>query len=272
MKAMGIPLIGASLPMRSMVVNGVARDVADMRNPSRNPTPLGLRERFENAVEYDELRMMCLDEAINMFKVGKPRTEKQRLSLLKDQGDILKSFSNRNQLSVVVSGAYDFLDLANASAQLARRSLIVHFRRYTATEADMMAFTRAVFSLIGRLPKQFHCLDPKELVKELFFVSLGCIGIVKSLLCTALSCALYSNVLLTADLLRTVYYPRETLLKMKAEAETGEALVKALTEAEAMHWLPKVGQNAEPAKPNGMRALKPGETRPDYRAGAAESW
>jgi hypothetical protein len=53
-----------------------------------------------------------------------------------DQLDSIKSLASSTEIPIVLIGTYELLALRNLSAQLSRRSVDVHFRRYRAEHSD----------------------------------------------------------------------------------------------------------------------------------------
>jgi len=111
-----------------------------------------LKLRFKSELISREVEVLCIDEAINLFKTGKRRTEKERQEVLKDQADKLKTFTNKTPASIILSGAFDFFELTCCSAQIARRSLIVVMEPYTMAPQSLAGFGTALVGLIAHLP------------------------------------------------------------------------------------------------------------------------
>jgi hypothetical protein len=147
------------------------------------PTTDALREAVEQAVRLRQPRAMCIDEAHHLAKVGSARR-------IKDQADCLKSLADRSGRLFLLLGTYELLPLRKQSDQLSRRTLTVHFPRYTLDgPGDVEAFKRCLVTFEQFLPVEQR---PDLLANwdYLFTHSVGCIGTLKDWLTRALSLAL----------------------------------------------------------------------------------
>lgn len=231
-----------------------------------------LKSRFIGNLIDRQIELACLDEAINIFKVGRPRSEKDRKEQLKEQADKLKSFVNiQTPTTLVLAGAYDFYDLMLTSGQNARRSTLVHMEPYTMAVKGLKGFADALIELIAHLPT-LHLLEPNEIATELFLQCLGCIGILKNILNDALNLAMRANETLTMEHVRRSYYTTAQLDVMRAEMEKGIELVrKVMTISQMAERAKKVAAD-HPKKPTTPNKLAPGETKPSHRSDAASEW
>jgi hypothetical protein len=109
---------------------------------------------------------------------------------LQDQLDSIKSLANSTEIPIVLIGTYELLTLRNLSAQLSRRSVDVHFRRYRADRNDeLKAFKNVLWSFQNHLP--LH--EQPDLIGEWDYFyerSVGCVGVLKVWLTRALAKAL----------------------------------------------------------------------------------
>lgn len=126
---------------------------------------------------------MIVDEAHHLAKARSGRR-------LWDNLDHLKYFENRTGVSHVLVGTYAMRPFRKVNAQLALRSVDVHFRRYDATkDEDRIAFKSALWALQRQLP-----LEEEPQLRQhwefLYARSLGCIGLLKQHLNLALKWAL----------------------------------------------------------------------------------
>ncbi|MCZ7655036.1 MAG: hypothetical protein M5R42_13310 [Rhodocyclaceae bacterium] len=64
-----------------------------------------LKARFIKNLIDREIELACLDEAINIFKVGKHKSERDRKEQLKEQADKLKTFGNKTPTTLVLGGS-----------------------------------------------------------------------------------------------------------------------------------------------------------------------
>lgn len=239
---------------------------------SRKTDADALKKRFVENLASRQIEIACLDEAINVFKVGQVRSEKNRKEKLKEQADKLKSFVNmKTPTTLVLAGAYDFYDLILTSGQNARRSRIVHMEPYTMSEDGLKSFADAMIELIAYLPIK-HSLMPEEIATELFLQCLGCVGILKNILNEALYLALISDQNLTMAQVRRSYYATAQLSVMQSEMEVGIKLVREVMTTAQMAEHAKTLASSAPEKPVKVRPLAPGETKPSHRHDAAEDW
>ena len=198
--------------------------------------------------------------------------DKDRREQLKDQADKLKTFINKTPTSLVLGGAYDFLDLTMSSGQLARRSFIVHMSPYTMKSDSLTGFATALVGLLAHLPVE-HELELTSHASELFLQCLGCIGTLKNILSAALLRALNTNKPLTIDIVRKCYFTAAQLEVMRNEMNDGIARVKELMTMEqlaenAEQNIPKPDQSSTARN----QKLAPGESKPSHRHDATKSW
>jgi GTPase SAR1 family protein len=152
--------------------------------------------------------MVIVDEAHHLAKVSSGRR-------LLDNLDHLKYFENRTGVSHVLVGTYAMRPFRKVNAQLALRSIDVHFRRYDATkDEERIAFKSALWALQRLLP-----LEEEPQLRQhwefLYARSLGCIGLLKQHLTLALKWALDDRDVktITLDLLQKTA-PHKDKVKM----------------------------------------------------------
>ncbi len=157
-----------------------------VRPVSRGATVAGMRMAVENALRERKTSVVIVDEAVHMLRSLQGNT-------LENHMDALKSMANLCGVKLVLVGSYDLHALTHLSAQVARRTAIVHFQRYqTGNEADETSFRRAVkqfgrfLPLEGELGLESHAL-------ELQHACVGSVGILKESLSRGLARALQSG-------------------------------------------------------------------------------
>jgi hypothetical protein len=148
-------------------------DYAPNGMPSVNHKAMSLlRHSVEQALVNRRPKAVFLDEAQHLAKLGPGRR-------LLDQLDVLKSTANRTATVYVLFGTYDLLFFHHLSGQLSRRSIDVHFPRYSADEpGDLELFKNVVLTFQKRLP----LTEPADLMENWEFLyerSVGCVGILK---------------------------------------------------------------------------------------------
>jgi hypothetical protein len=120
-------------------------------------------------------------------------------------------------------GTYDLLAFRDLNGQLSRRSLDIHFRRYSAeSQEDVRVFKNAVLTFQRHLPLE-NQPDLLPLWEWLYERSVGCIGILKEWLDRALIAALAEGgKTLTARHLETTALSAGRCEKIAVEAQEGE--------------------------------------------------
>jgi hypothetical protein len=142
-----------------------------------------LRLAAERALEFRKPAALLIDEAQHMGKTSSG----QRLHA---QLDAIKSFSTVTKMTIVMCGTYELLPFRNLSAQLSRRSVDVHLRRYDARRPhNIEAFKNVLFAFQRHLPVKN---EPTLLQKWEYFYerTTGTIGVLKEWLIRALEEAL----------------------------------------------------------------------------------
>lgn len=140
------------------------------------------------------------------------------------------------------------LPCRNLSAQLSRRSIDIHFRRYRADDPDdVLAFQRVIFSFQRHLPllhEPEFCSDWEYCYAR----SIGCVGILKDWFTRALAEALDRDAptLTRADLERHAW-SLDQCHKMAKDALEGEAIFTERPEAIA-HLKKLLGLGQKPCQ------------------------
>jgi len=174
-----------------------------------------LRRSFELGSKLRRLRAFFLDEAQHLTHV--PAT------LLRYQLETIKSVSNIAKTLHVLIGTYELLLLRNASGQLGRRAVTVHFDRYQAkSDKDILAYAEVVqsFQLQMPLPETPDLLPHLEYCFER---SLGCVGLLKDWFSRALADAINKGAkTITVRDLQRHELPPSVLLTISEEFVEGE--------------------------------------------------
>lgn len=144
-------------------------------------TSAALKRAAEKTIHMRKTRVLVIDEANHIFL-----SEKQ----LRKQFERIKSLSLRSKATIVLVGTYDLLRILEQSAQLVRRSRVVHMARYDDyNKDDKLAFMSALYSFQRHMP--FPVAPELHLDAEYFYLkSAGCIGILKDWLDMAVENAL----------------------------------------------------------------------------------
>ena len=180
-------LIAADEPMMSNKiiydVHGMRRDGQGQLVIERTVTAPDLRRMLERCFHHRHPRAFIVDEAQHLKKMTSGRR-------FLDQMETLKSLANMSSTVHVLVGTYDLLGLMNLNAQLARRSVEIHFPRYHLDQPEDLKEFKKLLRTFGRhLPL---AKEPDLESHYLYFYerSLGCTGMLKTLLNKALGAAL----------------------------------------------------------------------------------
>lgn len=159
-----------------------------------------------------------------------------------DQFEVLKSISQVTPIKLVLCGTYQLPRLLNYSGQVMRRSATVTLAPYSLQYSkDVAQFTSVCKALLEHLPSKSN-LSPGDCAEELFYGTLGCVGVLKDWIARAWANAHFKNApCMTMDHLMATRLPAETLLSMHSEILAGEAMNS--TDAENLYRL-QVEQHA----------------------------
>lgn len=138
----------------------------------KSGTKRALRQSIENVLKYRHTKVVLIDEAQHMTKVGSGRS-------LINQMDAIKSLASTSKVPIILFGTYGLLQFRNLSGQLSRRGMDVHLRRYRADiEEEKNAFINVLLNFQKRLPLEE---EPNLVENWEYFYSrtIGCIGILK---------------------------------------------------------------------------------------------
>ena len=225
-----------------------------------------LREAMETALLQRRPIALIVDEAHHLAKTSQGR-------YLQDQLDHLKYFENLTGVSHLLVGTYDLRPFRKINAQLACRSVDVHFPRYdAANDKEAQAFRSVLWALQRQLPieQEPQLVDHWEF---LYARSIGCVGLVKMHLNRALALALTEKkkTVTLAHLRKTALPEARVELALRNALESETELAEAAGADERLLTLlglrgPRVAssqqmQGKEPASSPGS-ALQPGKRGP----------
>jgi DNA polymerase III delta prime subunit len=198
-------------------VGGVFRD--ESGRLTMHPRAAGLEVRFalESALVHRRPVAFFIDEAQHLAKMKSGRK-------LQDQLDSIKSLASLTNTVHVLIGTYELLPFRNLSAQLSRRSVDIHFRRYhPERQEEYGAFQSVVFTFQRHLPLP----GETDLLKHFDYCcerSIGCVGVLKQWLTRALAQALASNSpVITCKMLEQTAWSVAQAERMAKETLEGEA-------------------------------------------------
>lgn len=178
-----------------------------------------LRHSAEQVLKHRRPVALCIDEAQHLASITSGRK-------LQNQLDCIKSLSNITGIPIVLCGHYELLVFRNLSAQLSRRSVDIHFRRYRADDKkELQAFKNVVWSFERHLPLE----EEPDLVGQwdyLYERSLGCVGVLKLWLSKALAAALKDGGgRLSSEHLRKTALSISRCEKLLSDLREGESLL-----------------------------------------------
>lgn len=187
----------------------------DLRIPS-----LRTRDFLEAMIEALIQRKpyaVIVDEAQHLAKAASNKMRQEQL-------DQLKFIENRTGVSHVLVGTYEMRPFRKANAQLAGRSIDVHFPRYDATKPmEAALFQSVLWALQRELPVEKEPLLMEHHWEFLYARSIGCIGFLKMHLNLALERALSEGATtVTEDHLRATAPAEDRVNKWLREALEGE--------------------------------------------------
>lgn len=179
--------------------------------------PDPLRRAIESILRERKTKVLLIDEAHHILMCRDPR-------LLEFQFEAIKSLSNETNVTIVLFGTYRLLDICHQSAQLVRRSEVIHFRRYSGISGTE---THEFRDFLHDLTPHIHLRQQRPLVSEAeyyFTKSAGCCGILKDWLAKVYEAALVDGVRrIDADFAETYSIPNRDLKTIIDDAKAGEA-------------------------------------------------
>ena len=212
--AMEEPLLDRKMNYR---VRGLFRDETGGLVFDSRTIGLEIRHALEGALAHRRPAAFFVDEAQHLAKMKSGRK-------LQDQLDSIKSLASLTRTVHVLVGTYELLPFRNLSAQLSRRSIDIHFRRYQATRSeDYAAFQNVAFTFQQHLPLDGE-IDLLRHLEYLYERSIGCVGVLKEWLTHALALALGNGSrTIPMKILQQTAWSIEQAERMAKEAAEGEA-------------------------------------------------
>lgn len=135
----------------------------------------GLRTAVERSLRNRGTRFVVVDEAAHMMRQCHP-------SRLVEQFNTLKSLSNEYHVQWILLGSYDLFELVSLSAQLARRTHVIHFGRYREDVAEDVRSFRGCLKKLGESMAALKDLDLLRYSEAFHQNTLGCIGTLRTVL------------------------------------------------------------------------------------------
>lgn len=195
-----------------------------MLNPQSRFTVAGLRKVVESGLRNRKTRVCVIDEAAHLLRFGKDAAVM----------DTLKSLANTTNVKWVLVGSFDLFDLVASHGQIARRTAILNLERYRADSADdRNAFKRLVTLLQAKWPCS-SIPNFSAISNELLDVSLGCVGLLKSLMVEAAALQIRNNGEWSPQFLQRAAQASKLRKVIQKEIEMGEAKVRDALHGQSM--------------------------------------
>lgn len=159
---------------------GINENTEMLERPKRRgrSTLAGLRKAVERALRERNTQFLVIDEAAHIIR-------QTRRNSMRVQLDTLKSLTNECGTQIVLVGSYDLYNLVSLSAQLARRTHVLHFERYRQDRPEnIQAFTTCLRQFEAQLPHLWQD-ELRQHAQALMENTLGCIGTLSGVLTRA---------------------------------------------------------------------------------------
>ncbi len=211
-KALREPLMEKKLETR------IEGDKTFVRLPGSGSTLAGMKLAVADIIKSRRTKLVVVDEAVPMLRPAPGNSLENHMDTIKTMVD--------NDMTLVLVGSYDLLELASKGDQVARRSAIVHFRRYlTGIPEDERAFRKALQQLQKFMPLQ-DMPDLTDRALELQTTCIGCVGILKTVLLSTLNSALHNGGKWSESHLEKAQFSRAQFTKIMTATLSGEASIQ----------------------------------------------
>lgn len=208
------PFTELKRPLRDVSVNP-SRVFTGKRN-----TLADLRGYLEAMLKHRNVKALIIDEALHLLRFDKYEAIM----------DTLKSLADIHTTKLLLIGSFDIAELMTQYGQVARRSEIVHYRRYAVGQVKENGLTKDqndFRAVVQRFQGAWPCRAVPNLDavwSTLMRQSLGSVGLLKVLLLRLASLQMDAkDEVLLASSLRKVFKAPKALAKIEAETVSGEA-------------------------------------------------
>lgn len=219
-----------------------------------------LRKALENAIKCRKIKVILIDEAQHMTKVGNSKG-------LRNHMDAIKSLTSKFGVSIILFGTYELLSFKNINGQLSRRTNEVHFSRYNSEfQEEINAFKNVLWSFQKAFP--LH-QEPTLLDEWKYFYkhTIGCVGTLRDWLYNTFSYKMRQNEetkTLTLSDFKKFEPTIDQAYTMAAEITKGESQLSAKREEKEDKldsWL-KLDEVDEKEEKKKSTNKRPGERKP----------
>jgi hypothetical protein len=157
-------------------------DRSIVRFVTSESTVAGMKMAIENVFRGRRTGILVVDESTKMLRVVSGKT-------LGIHIDAIQSLCDIPELTLVLAGAYDLLEIPTLSGQIARRSRTIHYSRYQLDGGkDEAEFNSVLDGFMNRWILN-HRFDVEKWRESLYVASIGCCGILKTILNNAFKLA-----------------------------------------------------------------------------------
>ncbi len=193
---------------------------------NRCDTLAALRDALDSMLEQRKVKVIVIDEAFHLLRFGEYSAVM----------DTLKSLVGADQprLNLVLQGSFDLFDLVSEYGQVARRGEILHFDRYhKGNSSHDVEFC----SIVERMQLYWPCEETpvfSSISEELMEASLGCIGLLKTIMLRSLDMQLENKGRWNPRFLAKAAKSLKLIERIKREIVAGEEKIKDAAYGESM--------------------------------------
>jgi hypothetical protein len=142
---------------------------------SQRRTALALRKAAQSIAKNRGVKLLQVDEG-QALVAGRGEY----------QCSVLKSFLNTTKLPCIIYAPYPFYQAIREDTQMGRRTKFIHLRPYETSGAEMLVFLKIVQEFLDELPLPVAPNFLEEHSQFFLEKTLGCVGLLKGLLQSAL--------------------------------------------------------------------------------------
>ena len=168
---------------------------------------------------------------------------------------MIKSLSQKCNVTIILIGTYDLLQILEQSAQLVRRGRVVHMARYDDYNAeDKLAFKNALYTFQCHMPFE---IEPNLIdhFNDFYLKSAGCIGILKKWLNTAVKEGLNKGLeTIDWDFIVQYAHSNKSMQTVLKEAFIGESKLADIDVKELRHMLLSHHRTVDNVLPKGVNS------------------
>jgi len=190
-----------------------------------------LQRAAENAIRERRTKLLIIDEAHHVLLAAKGKR-------MREQFEAIKSLSIATSATIVLIGTYDLLTILEQSAQLIRRSRVIHLPRYAWNDRDdAQAFRTALLTFQRHMP---FPVEPELIghAKSFYLKSAGCIGILKEWLDKAVESGLKKGLeTIDFDYIDGFAHANKSIRRVYEEAMDGERKLVDMSDDDLLKYV-----------------------------------